>query len=42
MRLDLDAARLEADDGGGESAGEHTIDATVRAVPGLCRIVRAS
>ena len=28
IRLDLDTARLESDDGGGESAGEHTTDGT--------------
>ena len=29
VRLDLDPARLEADDGGGEGPREHTSDATV-------------
>jgi hypothetical protein len=30
VRLDLDAARLEADDSSGEGSGEHTIDRTGR------------
>ena len=30
VRLHLHPARLEADDGSGEGAGEHTIDATAR------------
>ena len=41
VRLDLDLARLEADDGGGEGACEHAIDATVENVcPCLCRALR--
>ena len=54
VRLDLDAARLEADDGGGDGACDHTSDATadpcaVSAVPilrrdagGFCAAQRAT
>ena len=33
VRLDLDPARLEADDGGGEGSREHTTDGTGQAAP---------
>ena len=38
VRLDLDAARLEADDGGGEGAGEHTTDGTWNVVTTVNRL----
>ena len=37
VRLDLDAARLEADDGRGEGSREHTSDGTGQPVPCLSR-----
>ena len=39
VRLDLDAARLEADDGGGEGSREHTTDGTAEPHTTSCRIV---
>ena len=36
--LDLDATRLEPDDGGSESPGQHTSDGTDEPVPGLCQL----
>ena len=42
VRLDLDPARLEADDGGGEGAREHTTDATAERAPCLCRVCAES
>jgi hypothetical protein len=38
VRLHLDAARLEADDGGGEGAGEHTTDGTWNVVTTVNRL----
>ena len=38
VRLHLDTARLEADDGGGEGACEHAIDGTAEAATGGCRL----
>ena len=38
VRLYLDAARLEADDGSGEGACEHATDARRKAMPCLCRL----